>query len=211
MEEIFMKKYLSGNIIAFICEKFSILITVLFCFFAGISIGVFIETLLSTENKDSIQIFLDTHLFFEQLPGNDLTHVFLESAAINLTLLLIIALGGLTIIGFPAALLVLIYKGATLGFSAALLIETLDFKGLIMVFFTLVPQNLILIPIFLAATMASLSLAFSVLSNKPSNIKKSLTKHAGNYIAFFLLLSVFVLGGCLIESFICPFLQRLIG
>ena len=206
-----MKKTPSNNILSMIYQRISFLLTVLFCFLLGISVGIFTEILLSAEGREGMESFLNAHLFLSKLPGTDLPYVFLDSAATNLALLLIITLAGLTIIGFPATLLVLLYKGAALGFSAALLIEMYDFKGVLLVLFTLVPQNLILIPAFLAAFIASLSLALSVLASGPRGIKKSLGVSAGNFIAFNILMSVFILGGCFIESFISPFLQRLLG
>ncbi|MDD2215574.1 MAG: stage II sporulation protein M [Eubacteriales bacterium] len=206
-----MKKSSSGNIISLLYQNFSVLLISLFCFLLGISVGVFTEIILSPENRESIQAFLDVHLFLSQLTGTDLPYVFLRSVASNLVLILIIAIAGLSIIGFPAALLILIYKGAALGFSATLLIDTLSFKGVLWVLLTLVPQNLILIPCYLIAAMASLSFTFSLLTSGPSAIKKCLITSIGSYLAFFFIIAVFVLGGCFVESFISPFLQQLLG
>lgn len=206
-----MRKTRINSIFSLIYRSIPVLVTVLFTFLLGISVGVFTEVLLSPEKRESIEGFLNLHLFLSQIPGTELPYVFLRSAASNIVLLIVITLAGLTIIGFPAALLVLLYKGAALGFSAALLIETLDFKGVLLVLLTLVPQNLILIPAFLAASMSSINLAFSMLSSGPRGIKNSLSVNAGNFIAFNLLMSVFILGGCFIESFISPFLQQLLG
>lgn len=205
-----MRSNRNNGIFPFITNNISVLLAAVFCFLLGISVGIFTEMFLSPENRENIETFLSIHLFLTQLPGSELPHVFLSSIAANLILLVIITLGGLTVFGFPAAFLALIYKGAALGFSSALLIEAFDARGVFLVLVTLVPQNLIFIPAFLAAATASASLALSIISNGSGGIKKNLQISAGRLAAFNLLMSVFILGGCFIESFISPFLQRLL-
>lgn len=206
-----MRRTKYNSVFTLAAQNIPVLLTVIFCFLLGISAGIFTEMLLSSENRENIETFLSIHLFLTELPGSELPYVFLRSAAANIILLLIITVGGLSVIGFPAALLVLIYKGAALGFSSALLIETYDLRGIFLVLASLVPQNLILIPAFLASAMASVCFAVSMISKGSKNIKNNLRVSAGKMIAFNLLMSVFVIGGCFIESFISPFLQRLLG
>lgn len=206
-----MKKNPSGSFIWMMRQNLPVLMTVLFFFLLGISAGVFTEAFLSPENKESIQSFLDGALFLADLSGISLPDVFLSSLAVNLILLFLIALSGFTVIGFPAALLILVYKGATLGFSSALLMETMGMKGAAAVLLTLAPQNLLLIPAFLTGAMAALSFSFSVLSGRSRSVRKSLSGNAAGYLLLFFALSLLVLGGCLIEAFIGPFLQQLSG
>ncbi|NLP29644.1 MAG: hypothetical protein GX363_00785 [Clostridiales bacterium] len=203
-----MKRKSFANIFNNNIKDYSILLICIFFFILGLSIGIFGEILLSPEEKESLQSFIDLNLFSPQIA--DLPHVFLASIIRNLGLLLIIAISGLTIIGFPAALLVLIYKGAALGFTASLFIDTLGTKGVVLILLSLVPQNIILIPVFLIAVVASLKIALSVLGNSPMDIKKGLRERASSFIALIFILSIFLVGGCLIESFISPFLQQLL-
>lgn len=202
-------KYLRSRGFYSLLQNKPILLTVTFVFLLGISVGVFSEVLLTPENRSNMELFLSHTLFPSELHDTNLPSVFLRSIAINLGLLLIIILAGITIIGFPAALLVLIYKSVSLGFTSALLIETMGAKGVLTVFLTLVPQNLIYIPSFIIASIASLSLAISLIIVGPKGIKKSLASCAGNFIILYLIIAVFILGGCFIESFISPFLQQI--
>ncbi|NLY70128.1 MAG: hypothetical protein GX076_00330 [Clostridiales bacterium] len=197
-----------ANIVNNNLKDLPILLICLFFFMFGLSIGIFGEILLSAEEKESLQSFIDLNLFSSQIP--DLPYVFLLSIIKNLFLLIVIAVSGLTIIGFPATLLVLIYKGAALGFTSSLLIETLGTKGIVLILLSLVPQNIVLIPVFLIAAVASLKISLSILGNSPMDIKKGLRERAGSFIALMFILSIFLVGGCLIESFISPFLQQLI-
>ncbi len=119
-------------------------------------------------------------------------------------------LSGITAIGFPAALATLVYKGMALGFSATLLIESMSFKGVAIVFTSMIPQNLIIIPAIVLAGVAALNVAFHTISNRRFGIKKSLAESSGSYVFINLVLAAAILGGCLIESFISPLLTRLI-
>lgn len=205
-----MNRKKSAGILGILFQNQGILGIVLFVFFLGLSIGIFTELLLSSAERENMGAILDLY-FLTDLPSGDLPSVFLRSFAINFGLLVILIIAGISVIGFPGILLVLIYKGASLGFSSTLLIETYGAKGVLMVLLTLVPQNIILIPAILIASIISLSLAFSLLAVGPKGIKKSLISCAGNFIVSYLLVAVFLLLGCFVESFIAPFLQQLLG
>ncbi len=206
-----MKTNLHKGAIWFIFHNLPIIMTAIFFFLLGISAGVFMESFLSPENRVSIQSFLDTTLFVTDLSGINLPHVFFDSLVVNLILIFVIAIAGFTVVGFPLALLILSYKGAALGFSSALFIETMGVKGISMVTMTLMPQNLLFIPAFLCGTVASLSMSFSILSEHFARAGKNLFSNTAGYIYLFMILSLLILGGCFIEAFICPFLQQLAG
>ena len=192
-----MKRKPSGMVTSLIYGNFPLLVVVVFCFLMGISLGAFTELLLSPEAKESMRSFLDFHLLLSGLTGKSLPDLFLVSAATNLGLLLVILLAGLTIIGFPAALLVLLYKG--------------NARGVLLVLLTLLPPNLILVPALCGAAAASLRFSFDLLSQGPSQMKKNLSKRAGPFMIFQVIMAIAMLAGCFIEAFISPLLQQLLG
>lgn len=183
---------------------------VLFFFILGISAGVFTELMMSSEDKEGMISYLDK--YFQLTDPSELTfsEIFMQSAGNNLWLLFIMILAGFTAIGFPAALAALIYKGMALGFSAALLVDSMSFKGVAIVFTSMVPQNLIIIPAVLIAGVAALNVAFHTISNRKFGIKKSLAESSGSYLFINAALAAVILVGCFIESFLSPLLTRLI-
>ncbi len=197
-----MKSLLYGNM--------HLLIAVFFCFVLGISLGSFTELFLSSEAKESMWSFLDFHLLLPESTGNFIPELLVKSLATNFGLFLIILLSGITIIGFPAAPFALIYKGAALGFSAALLMDTMGARGVLLVLLTLLPANLFLIPALCCASAASLRLSFDLLSSGPLHIKKSLTGKASSFMTFQGLTAILLLVGCLVEALISPLLQQLL-
>jgi len=135
---------------------------------------------------------------------------FLHSLLNNLGLLLLIALLGLTIFGFPVAFAALAYKGMALGLSSVLILESMSLlKGSAAVFASLIPQNLLCIPAFVLAAAAAASLDMDILRHRKVGIKKALAQRAGDFLLLILFLGIVIAAGCCIESFISPFLLQL--
>lgn len=182
----------------------------LFFFLLGISAGVFTELMMSSAEKESMISYLDKYFLLTNPNDLAFSDIFLQSAGNNLGLLVVMLLSGITAIGFPVALAALIYKGMALGFSAALLIDSMSFKGVAIVFTSMIPQNLLIIPAIVIAGIAALNVAFHTISNRRFGIKKSLAESSGSYLFLNAVLAAAILVGCFIESFLSPLLTQLI-
>lgn len=182
----------------------------LFFFLLGISAGVFTELMMSSAEKEGMISYLDKYFLLNSPNDLAFTEIFMKSAGNNLGLLLVMILSGFTAFGFPAALAALIYKGMALGFSAALLIDSMSFKGIAIVFTSMIPQNLIIIPAVIIAGVAALNLAFHTLSNRRFGIRKSLAESSSSYLFINAMIALAILIGCFIESFLSPLLTQLI-
>jgi len=176
-----------------------------FFFLTGISSGIFLELFMNPAQKHGVAQYLFEYLINE---SSDLSYPnpFFSSLGSNLFLLLIILVSGLTVYGFPFALLTLLYKGFVLGFSSCLIIEELSLKGISLILLTIIPQNLLLVPAFLAAAAGCLHYSFIKLSDRrdrlyPQKSRKSQISKA-TYCMFFILPAIIILIGCVIESLI---------
>lgn len=206
-----MRKGNTASISTLLFQSRGTALATLFFFAAGLSSGVFIELFMSPEAKLQLADYLTKNLLTPDFSGASLPTVFLQSAANNLGLLLLILVSGISVIGFPAAFLAVAYKGMALGFSSAILIESMSGKGVAVVLLSMAPQNLILIPAVLAAAIASANMASRVFSDRHRGVKKSLELSAGPYFSLYAVLAAAVLAGCLIEAFISPALLQLAG
>lgn len=182
----------------------------LFFFLLGISAGIFTELMMSSAEKEAMISYLDQYFLLSNLSDLAFSEIFMKSAGNNLGLLFIMLLSGLTAIGFPVALAALIYKGMALGFSAALLIDSMSFKGVAIVLISMIPQNLLIIPAIILAGVAALNVAFYTISNRKFGIKKSIAESSGSYLFINVILAAAILVGCFIESFLSPLLTQLI-
>lgn len=205
-----MKRYPGHNLIGFITSSGASTAITLFFFVLGISTGIFTELMMESQEKAAIISYLDKYFLLNSVEELTFSKIFINSAGNNLGLLLLIILSGLTAIGFPVALAALTYKGMALGFSAALLIDSMSYKGLALVFTSMIPQNLILIPSILLAGIIALNMASIMISNRRNGIKKNLVQNSGSYISITLILMAVALVGCFIESFVSPILTQLI-
>ncbi len=181
-----------------------------FFFLLGISAGIFTELMMTSAEKEGVISYLDKYFLLNSTSDLAFSDIFMKSAGNNLGLLFIMVLAGITAIGFPVVLAALIYKGMALGFSAALLIDSMSFKGVAIVFTSMIPQNLIIIPAFVIAGVTGLNMAFHTISNRRFGIKKSLAESSGSYLFVNAVLAVIILAGCFIESFLSPLLTQLI-
>jgi len=182
----------------------------LFFFMLGISAGVFTELMMTSAEKEGMISYLDKYFLLNNPNDLAFSDIFMKSAGNNLGLLLVMLMSGITVFGFPVALAALIYKGMALGFSAALLIDSMSFKGVAIIFTSMVPQNLIIIPAVIIAGVAALNVAFHTISNRRFGIKKSLAESSGSYLFINAVLAAAILVGCFIESFLSPLLTQLI-
>lgn len=206
-----MRKNARANIGSLMFQSQGIPMAILFFFIAGLSSGIFAELFLGADEKLPLAEYLTNQLLSQDLSKVSLSSVFLQSAANNLGLLLLFFIGGLTVIGFPAVFLAVAYKGMALGFSSALLIDSLAGKGIKVIFLSMVPQNVILLPVLLAAAVAAVHFSAAIYAGRDRGIKKSLAQYTGPYLTIFMILAAIAIVGCAAEAFIAPALLRLAG
>ena len=156
---------------------------------SGISVGVFTELSLPADSRAQVGAYLVEHLFADNA-SPDHSAVLLQSTGNNLGLLL------------------LIFLSAALGFSAALLLDFLQLKGLATLVLTVLPPNLLILPaLFLGVAAAGANAADR---RSGTRRKKSLAQEAGPYCTCFVPPLLLAAIAALIEAFICPALLQLI-
>jgi len=180
----------------------------LFFLILGISMGVFTELFLPEEDKSRVALHLLEHLFPDGLQI-DHSAVFFQSAGSHLGLLAVIFLSGLTSFGVPATYAALAYKGAALGFSAAILLDSLALRGVLTTVLAIVPSHLLILPALILASSAAINY---VSSRRPGNRRKrSLSSiEPGPYCLAFLFPLILILIAAVLEAFISPAFLQLI-
>ncbi|MEG2199967.1 MAG: stage II sporulation protein M [Anaerovorax sp.] len=169
-----------------------------FFFIIGISTGVFLVVLIEDAEKETALRYLNNYLLPQGAYKDFLPRVFLCSVANNFLLLLVMALSGFFSYGLILALGAFCYKGLVLGFSATLILEFMSGKGVLLLLFTVIPQNVL----FLAA------LAFGVAISV--DLKKSPRISSASYWTSYGILSIVILVGCLLEAVLHLILTPLI-
>lgn len=91
---------------------------------------------------------------------------FLNSTMFYVKWIALIALLGISIIGFPLVLALVFAKGVFIGFSVGTLISQYAWKGVLFALVSVAPHNIIAIPLLMIASVASMVFAMHILKNR---------------------------------------------
>ncbi len=189
--------------------KYPVLILVILAFVAGSAAGAFAELRIDSESRDGGLLYIDN----AQAGGeNNLSRasVFKQSIKNNGLLLIIMAAGGLTAALFPAILLAIVYKGAALGFTSALILDGNSRAGILEVCRLLLLHNLVFIPLFAVYGYICLSMAFDTLERRKKKMRRKYSDDLSGFVYATAAAAVVLCIGAATEAFINPVIGGLI-
>lgn len=203
-----MRMFLNGLMESLKENKITFLWVLLF-FLVGIVLGSYTVYYMSDFNRVEITNYFNNFLGF--LNGNSVayTSILVDSIKNVLPMVVIIILLGYTAVGIPVILMMDLAKGYVIGFTFSLIVSILGGKGLMLVLSGLMLQNLIFIPIIMLISILAIKHSMTKLKMGASRerIKLDISKA---YLNFQGLLSLFIISGILIETYISPNLIRLV-
>lgn len=126
----------------------------------------------------------------------------------NAFLMLCLWFCGITVIGIPLTLPVIFYKGFSLGFSIGFLITGEALKGFVIVLLTIIPQNIILVPLFFIGSMLAISFSLYLIK-RPREGGGGLAGVFAKYCGRFALLFLGVGFCALLQGYLAPALLKL--
>lgn len=175
-----------------------------FVFLSGLFMGIFIAVTMEAAEKEAVA----SHLL-SFLSGNtsDISFVSYARASFrnNAVLWLIIFTGGFTVLGAPLSMLPLLYKGAALGLSCTMIFDSMGINGLKLIILAVLPQNMLLVPLFILAASFALSYAYGFIASRKSGIEKTnLPKKAGPYIMINVVMLIMLMVCAAIEAVFAP-------
>ncbi len=198
-----IKTHIKNNIIIYFI--------VLLCFLIGISVGGFTVKVVSLSHKQELVAYLKG--FFQLFHTENLNNfdIFYQSIINNMQLLSLNWILGILIIGIPGIIFIISFKGFVIGFTVGLLVEQFRFKGALIFLLGVLPQNLIIIPVFLGAAVVSLSFTLMLIRNKLSKSNEmNFQRQFLKYTMVYLLFAGLILISVSIESFISPIFIKMI-
>lgn len=206
-----MKKRKYQNVAAnHIREYSSIYLFVVVLFLMGVIFGAVIVNSLSFTQKEDLFYYLSQ--FFGQAAKGEVNaarDLFLQSFFHNSKFIGLIWILGISIIGLPIILIMLFIKGVTVGFTVGFLVNQMGWNGFLLSFVSILPQNLIIIPVFII--MAALSVMFSLRMIRNQFMKKisqPVLPLFFRYVFSFLGALIVVAGAAGIEALVSPALLK---
>ncbi|MDK0795923.1 stage II sporulation protein M [Clostridium perfringens] len=182
---------------------------VLLFFLVGIVLGSYTVYYMSDFNRVEITTYFNN--FLEFLGGNSVsyTSILVDSVKSILPMVVIIVLLGYTAVGTPIILMMDLAKGYVIGFTFSLIVSMLGSKGVMLVLSGLMLQNLIFIPIIMLISVLAIRHSVTKLKMGVSRDRVKLDVSRA-YLNFQGLLSLIIISGILIETYISPNLIRLV-
>jgi stage II sporulation protein M len=115
---------------------------------------------------------------------------------------------GLTVIGMPIILGIVFYKGFSLGFTIAFLVQEKAVSGVLISILSILPQNLVYIPLVIIWSVVGINFSVYIARGRAG----SAVSLGGALISYTLLMIVFlliVLAGAFIEAYLSPWFLAL--
>ncbi|EOU1135442.1 stage II sporulation protein M [Clostridium perfringens] len=203
-----MRMFFSGLMESLKENKITFLWVLLF-FLVGIVLGSYTVYYMSDFNRVEITTYFNN--FLEFLGGNSVsyTSILVDSIKSILPMVVIIVLLGYTAVGTPIILMMDLAKGYVIGFTFSLIVSMLGSKGIMLVLSGLMLQNLIFIPIIMLISVLAIRHSVTKLKMGVSRDRVKLDVSKA-YLNFQGLLSLIIISGILIETYISPNLIRLV-
>ncbi len=185
-------------------------ITILFLMI-GISAGSVTTKILDATQKKELISFMDS--FFKVLNEDSINSIVLLKQSIlnNIQTLILIWVLGVVVIGLPIIFGVIILRGFIIGFTVGFLFIEYGFKGFLFSIFSILPQNLFIIPGLIISSVISIGFSISVFKNKTKNNRRySYMKSLIPYTFIMITTSLIFLIGSFVEAYITPVFMKII-
>ncbi|OLN23291.1 stage II sporulation protein M [Domibacillus antri] len=153
--------------------------------------------------------------FFTQASAGNVAKpldLFWESVIHNVKFTGAMWIAGISVIGLPLIFILLFLKGAVTGFSVGFLIQQMKWDGLMIAIFTILPQNMILIPAFLFTAVMSASCSIRLLQKLTvkQTVPLPFTKSIMAYLGYIGAVLMAILGAAFIEAFISSHMMNVL-
>ena len=197
-------KHIQGNVVIYF-------IVILF-FVVGISSGAFTVKALSDQHKGELISYMQN--FFQVLNQStfDAFSVLKQSLVNNMQTGILTWILGITIIGIPLILLIIVIRGFIIGFTVGFLIEQMGIKGFLFCVFAILPQNLFIIPGIIIIAVIAVSFSVMLIKSKLNkNYQVDMVRQFVLYSTIVAAVFLVILLGSFIEAYITPIFMRFIS
>jgi stage II sporulation protein M len=207
-----MKKNMRSNFIAkHIGEYSSLYIFHTVLLIMGVIFGAIVVNSLSITQKDDLFYFINE--FFTQVVTGEIIsakETFIHSISYNIKFVGLMWILGMTMIGLPVIFILLFLKGMVVGFTIGFLVQQMGWKGFFLSFVSVLPQNLIIIPVFIA--VAVISVSFSLQLIRKLFVKSVYHQPIGpmlvQYCLFFGAAILLLVFAAFIEGYLTPYFMK---
>ena len=177
-------------------------------FLLGILIGSCQVVYLETGTRSHLRDMIDNYLRAQQADLNN-SFIILKAVFVNqVKTIFVIWFLGLTVIGLPLILGLIFVRGLSLGFTISFLIHEKAGAGIIMTLLSILPQNLVYIPLIIFWSVMAMNFSIYLLRGRHA-AQLTLGRSLAVYTGLLFICILLVLAGSLVESYLSPWLLSL--
>ncbi|MFK4997718.1 stage II sporulation protein M [Bacillus sp. N9] len=117
---------------------------------------------------------------------------------------------GISIIGFPLILILVFIKGIIVGFSVGFLVSQMGWNGLLLSFVSLLPQNLLIIPVIMFIGVCSIGFSMKLIRKifMRQSFSIQLAPAFASYVIVYVAAVALITVAASIEAYISPVLMK---
>lgn len=154
--------------------------------------------------------------FFENVGGQNTVGsgvLLRQSVLSHLRTMALVTIMGLSVIGSPLILLFLFTRGFVIGFSVGFLVEQLLLKGVLLSIGAVLPQNLLIVPALVFASVACLDFSVALVRGRAADRMRGvgIFRELGMTASVVLLSCIVLLLASVVEAYICPVFLDVLG
>ena len=183
-------------------ERVFLIALILILFLMGIIFGVLAVKVLEQDQQRDLVNYIDQGLHGQIYQQN--SFYVRQTITANVQTVFFLFFMGISVIGVPLALLLIFTRGFILGFSTSFLLETMGFKGVLLVITGILPHNLLIIPALFLMVIAIIDCAAALtkirFTKQQVAIGPELVRCA---VLTFVVLLIMILGG-LVQGYVTP-------
>ena len=198
-----IKRHLSDNIISYAI--------VLFFFVLGISLGALTVSNIDIDTKSEVKSYIDGFINISRTDNINSVEILKQSLKLNLITTGALFIAGLTYAGILLVPMIATFRGFSIGFTVAFLTDSMEKGGFLLSLVSILPQNIVYIPILIVFCVCSISLSFAVFRSKLNRKRNEASAYFWSFGMTSLFLFFIMMGGSVIESYITPFLLKLVA
>lgn len=175
----------------------------------GVIFGAIVVNSLSFSQKNDLYAYLS--LFFGQVQKGEFAHsndMFIHTFVHYIKYIGLMWLLGLSIIGLPVVFILLFIKGLVVGFTVGFLVSQMGFNGFLLSFVTILPQNIVLIPVFIIIATAAISFSLRLWRQVTKRVHQSMAHYFVRYGMVLLFVGIFIVIVSVYEAFLSPAIMK---
>ncbi|MDQ0256160.1 stage II sporulation protein M [Evansella vedderi] len=177
----------------------------------GVIFGAIIVNSLSFSQKNDLYAYLS--LFFGQVEQGEFASssaMFTQSFSHYSKYIGLMWVLGLSVIGLPIIFILLFIKGIVVGFTVGFLVNQMGFDGFLLSFATILPQNIILIPIFITVTTIATAFSIKIWRQITRRGFEPIFQYFITYLIFLLAVGVFIAFVSAYEAYVSPAVMKMV-